>query len=159
MITIGVVGVGHWGPNLIRNFHGGSESRVRWICDTDQRRLAQVQARFGDIPVTTEVEDVLADPSVDAVVVATPTSTHHAISRAALQAGKDVLVEKPVTARAVEAQELAELCESSGRLLMVGHVFLYNEGVRRVRRYLQDDDARDRALHLHGAHQPGPDPQ
>jgi predicted dehydrogenase len=138
MITIGVIGAGHWGPNLIRNFHGGPASIVRWICDRDERRLSQLQARFPDVPVTVDADEVLGDKSVDAVIISTPTATHYALARAALAAGKDVLVEKPLTTRAAEAAELGELAEKAGRVLMVGHVFLYNEGIWRVRKYLQE---------------------
>lgn len=138
MIGIGVVGAGHWGPNLIRNFHGRAGSRVAWMCDRDQARLAQLQARFPDVPATTDTGVVFADSAVDAVVISTPTRTHFALAHAALSAGKDVLVEKPITTAAAEAQELGELAARGGRVLMVGHVFLYNQAVWRVRRYLEE---------------------
>src|SRR5580698_10022552 len=98
MIRIAVFGAGHWGPNLIRNFHNKTVSEVAWVGDPDQARLAQVSTRFPDVQVSLGPDAALADASVDAVVVATPTSTHHGLVKAALLAGKHVLVEKPITA-------------------------------------------------------------
>jgi predicted dehydrogenase len=138
MITIGVIGAGHWGPNLIRNFYGGRASRVDWICERDEARLAQLHDRFPLVRVTRDAAEVFADPAVHAVVISTPTSTHYDLARGALAAGKDVLVEKPITTRSSEAQELGDIAAKAGRVLMVGHVFLYNEGVWKVRRYLQE---------------------
>ncbi|MBI3183466.1 MAG: Gfo/Idh/MocA family oxidoreductase [Myxococcales bacterium] len=136
MIRVAVIGAGHWGPNLIRNFHNRQQSEVRWVADLDQARLAQVRARFPDVQLTSQADQALRDPEVDAVVVSTPTSTHFPIAKAALEARKHVLVEKPIAANAEEARELAELSERAGRVLMVGHVFVYNAAVRKVREYI-----------------------
>ncbi len=140
MIGIAVMGAGHWGPNLIRNFHNHDRSVVRVVCERDSARLAQVAARFPDVEVTTDPEAARADPAVDAVVIATPTSTHFALAAGALAAGKHVLVEKPLAARSDEAARLCGAAEAAGRVLMVGHVFLYNAGVQRVRRYLEANE-------------------
>lgn len=140
MIGVAVIGAGHWGPNLIRNFHNKLTSEVRWVVDTDQARLAQVRARFPDVAVTRELGPVLADARIEAVVVATPTSTHYGLVKAALEAGKHVLVEKPITTRSAEAIELCELAEARGRVLLVSHVFLYNAAVQKVRGYLAEGD-------------------
>lgn len=139
-IRVAVVGAGHWGPNLIRNFDNRPASVVRAVCDRDRARLDQVAARFPHIPVTDQFELVLADADIDAVVVATPTGSHFALCKAALAAGKDVLVEKPITTRTADALELTALAEREGRILMVGHVFLFNQAVRRVRAYLEAGD-------------------
>jgi predicted dehydrogenase len=139
-IRIAVVGAGHWGPNLIRNFDNRPASVVRAVCDRDRARLDQVAARFPHIPVTDRFDLVLADADIDAVVIATPTNSHFALCKAALTAGKDVLVEKPITTRAGEALELTALAERERRILMVGHVFLFNQAVRRVRAYLEAGD-------------------
>lgn len=138
--TVGfaVVGAGHWGPNLIRNFDQRPTSRVLWVVDPETSRLAQVRARFPDVEVVGDIEPVLRDERVDAVVVATPTSTHYRIVKAALQARKHVLVEKPITTNSAEATELCVLAASVDRVLMVGHVFVYNPAVQRVRQYLAD---------------------
>ncbi|MDQ3947034.1 MAG: Gfo/Idh/MocA family oxidoreductase [Actinomycetota bacterium] len=140
MIGIAVIGAGHWGPNLIRNFHNHDRSEVRVVCERDGARLAQVASRFPDVEVTTDVSVALADPGVDAAVIATPTSTHFALASAALAAGRHVLVEKPLAARSGEGAALCEAAEAAGRVLMVGHVFLYNAGVQRVRRYLEGNE-------------------
>ena len=133
MITIAVVGAGHWGPNLIRNFH--NHPRARWL-DRRPRPAAPGPGPlpFPDVPVTAEVEAALADPSVDAVVISTPTITHYALAKAALEPGKHVLVEKPITPRR-QGEELCRLPRAAA-VLLVGHMFLYNAGVRRVKRYL-----------------------
>jgi predicted dehydrogenase len=137
-MRVAVIGAGRWGPNLIRNFEQRPASEVGWVVDRDSSRLTQVQMRFPGARVGSDVDAALADDSVDAVVIATPTSTHYALVKAALQAGKHVLVEKPITTRASEAIELGELARAAGRILMVGHVFVYNRAVQRVRQYLDD---------------------
>ncbi len=136
MLKIAVLGAGHWGPNLIRNFHNHQSSDVSWVVDRDESRLALTRSRYPEIQVTADAGRVLADPQVDAVVVATPTTTHYALASAALRAGKHVLVEKPIATRVEEAEELCELAERGGRVLMVGHVFLFNSAIQRVKEYL-----------------------
>ena len=128
MIGIAVIGAGHWGPNLIRNFHDDPRSEVLWVIDRDPSRLQEVQTRFASMATSVDIADALGDPRVDAVVVATPTVTHYEIVRAALAAGKHVLVEKPITTNVAHAEELCSLAEKTRRVLMVGHVFLYNAG-------------------------------
>jgi len=140
MIRLAVIGAGRWGPNLIRNFHSRQESVVVAVIDRDAARLAQVQSRFADVAVGTDPERVLGDATIDAVVVATPTSTHYDLVKMALERGKHVLVEKPITADVHQAEELRALAESAGRVLMVGHVFLYNAGVQRVKQILESGE-------------------
>ncbi len=136
MIRVAVIGAGHWGPNLIRNFHNRRRSEVAWVVDRDASRLAQVSERFPEVRVSEAPEPALADPSVDAVVVATPTSTHYRLAKAALERDKHVLVEKPIASEVRHGVELCELAAQRGRVLLVGHVFVYNNGVRRVKQYL-----------------------
>lgn len=140
MIGVAVIGVGHWGPNLVRDFHDGRRSAVRWVVDRDPARLEAVRARFPDIQVASDAATAIADPAVDAVVVATPTVTHSALARAALEARKHVLVEKPLTADARQGEELCALAAAAGRVLMVGHVFLYNAAVRHVKRCFESGE-------------------
>ena len=97
MIRVAVLGAGHWGPNQIRSFHTHQASEVAWVVDVDAERAAQVSSRFPDVRVSARAEDALADPAVDAVVICTPTATHFSLAKAALAAGKHVLVEKPIT--------------------------------------------------------------
>ena len=138
MIRVAVIGAGQWGPNLIRNFATGERSEVAWVVDRDQARLDQVRQRFPAIQVSREADAALGDASVDAVVIATPSSTHHAFGRAALSAGKHVLVEKPIATTVAHAEELCALAEQRQRVLVVGHVFLHNTAVQRVKAYLSE---------------------
>ena len=141
MVRVGVIGAGHWGPHLIRNFDNRRTSVVAWVADRDPDRLAQVRARFPDVQVTEDAGAVIADPGVDAIVVATPTTTHHALAKQALDAGKHVLVEKPLATTVADAEELDALAKQAGLVLMVGHVFLYNDGVRWVKDFIDTGKA------------------
>jgi predicted dehydrogenase len=138
MIRVVVVGAGHWGPNLINNFHTHQRSEVACVVDLDEARLDRVSTRFPDIAVATDAELPFADSDVDAVVIATPTSTHYPLVKAALEAGKHVLVEKPITDNIATAEELGALAERQGRVLMVGHVFVYNNAAQAVKRCLDE---------------------
>jgi len=136
MIRVAVIGAGQWGPNLIRNFHNGQASKVVWIVDRDAARLAEVRTRFPDVQVAEEPVRALCDPTVDAVVVATPTSTHFTLAQQALQRGKHVLVEKPLATKSRQGTELFETAARQRLILMVGHVFVYNPAIRKVKEYL-----------------------
>jgi len=140
MVRVAIVGAGHWGPNLINNFHTSGRSEVAWVVDRDAERLAAVTARFPGTRTTEQLDDVLSDAAVDAVVIATPTSTHFELARAALEHGKHVLVEKPLTDSVDSSIALCALAERAGRVLMVGHVFVYNPGARRVKEYIHSGD-------------------
>jgi len=137
MIRIAVIGAGQWGPNLIRNFHSHEASEVVCVVDQSAARLQQARARFPDVRVTEDAAPVLADAGIDAVVIATPTNTHYPLARVALEHGKHVLVEKPITDDVARAEELCALAAARGRVLMVGHVFLYNPAVGRVKQLLE----------------------
>jgi predicted dehydrogenase len=137
LVRTAVIGAGHWGPNLIRNFHNHQTSEVAWVVDSDEARRELTRSRYPDIQVGADAGAAFADPGVQAVVVATPTITHHRLAAAALRAGKHVLVEKPIATTAAEADELCALAARHDRVLMVGHVFLFNAGIRRVKEYLQ----------------------
>jgi predicted dehydrogenase len=136
MIRVAVIGAGQWGPNLIRNFHNNQTSEVVWIIDRDAARLEEVHAHFPDVQVAKDPEQALRDPSVHAVVVATPTSTHYALAKEALERRKHVLVEKPLTTEVKQGLGLLELATKYGLTLMVGHVFVYNPAIRKVKEYL-----------------------
>jgi predicted dehydrogenase len=131
-----VLGAGEWGPNLIRNFHNKQASEVVWIIDRDATRLDDVHARFPDVQIGEAAEQALSDPSVHAVVVATPTSTHYALAKEALERRKHVLVEKPLTTEVKQGLGLLELATRERLVLMVGHVFVYNPAIRKVKEYL-----------------------
>jgi len=129
IVRMGVIGFGQWGPNHVRNFTQLDGCEIVRIADAAPARLAAAQRFLRGVATTTDPTAVLADPTIDAVVVATPTASHHALVKAALLAGKDVLCEKPLARTAAECRELADLAAERGRILMVGHVFLYNAAV------------------------------
>jgi predicted dehydrogenase len=136
MIRVAVIGAGQWGPNLIRNFHNKQTSEVVWIIDRDAGRLEEVHAHFPDVHIANDPEQALRDSSVHAVVVATPTGSHYALAKEALERRKHVLVEKPLTTEVKQGLGLLELATKYGLTLMVGHVFVYNPAIRKVKEYL-----------------------
>jgi predicted dehydrogenase len=130
-VKVGLAGLGYWGPNLARNFDDLAE--LTWLCDISDESLTRFAPRYPDARTTTEFDEMLADESVEAVVVATPVPTHYELARSALEAGKHVLVEKPPATRAVEMEELVRLAEERGLVLMPGHLLLYHPGVRKLK--------------------------
>lgn len=133
MIGIGVVGYGYWGPNLVRNFVEITSSRVVSVCDLDPKRLALVHARYPGIETTADYRALLKHPEIDAIVIATPVSTHYELAMQALAAGKHVLVEKPLTMTVAQGERLVEEAERRGLILMVDHTFIYTAAVRKIR--------------------------
>jgi predicted dehydrogenase len=140
MLRVAVVGAGHWGPNLINNFANSGRSCVAWVVDRDEDRLRAVRERFEGVRTSRDVKDVLADRDVDAVVIATPTQTHYELARRSLEAGKHTLVEKPLTTSVETSRALCELAEKAERVLMVGHVFVYNAAAQEVKRYVSSGE-------------------
>ncbi|HEY0513845.1 MAG TPA: Gfo/Idh/MocA family oxidoreductase [Thermoanaerobaculia bacterium] len=136
ILRIAVIGAGHWGPNLIRNFHNHTTSEVAWVIDRDEARLRLAESRYPGLRVSADPAVAFADPEVDAVVISTPTITHYDLASTALAAGKHALVEKPIAANVEEAEALCELAEQRGLVLMTGHVFLFNGAIRRIKEYL-----------------------
>ncbi len=143
MSGIAVIGAGHWGPHLIRNFSDHLASQVLWVVETDERRRKAVAERFPSVGFTADLADVLADDRVDAVVVATPTHSHARITQDALEAGKHVLVEKPLADDIEAALRLCRQAEDRGLVLMVGHVFLFNPAFRAAKEYIDAGELGD----------------
>jgi predicted dehydrogenase len=139
-ISIGVIGCGYWGPNLIRNFRALPHCRVKALCDMNETRLKHMSTLYPDVVGTTSHEELLALPDLDAVVVAVPVRFHYAMAKAALLAGKHVLVEKPLASSSAECAELIEIAHRQGLILMVGHTFLYSSAVRRIVEIIQSGD-------------------
>jgi predicted dehydrogenase len=135
-LGVAVVGLGYWGPNLARVLDQNLSVRVGWLCDLDRARLKALAPRFRGARSTTHFERVLADPAVDAVVLATPVDSHYDLAVRALEAGKHVFVEKPLAASSQLADDLVEVADVHGRLLMCGHTFLYSPSVRAVKEIL-----------------------
>ena len=136
-VSIGIVGAGYWGPNLIRNFADTPGCEVRYVCDARQDALARIAKRFSHVQTTTRFSDLLADSTLDAVVLATPVSTHATLATEALLAGKHVLIEKPLCADLASAQQVVTLAQQQQRTLMVGHTFEYNPAVRKLKEVIK----------------------
>jgi predicted dehydrogenase len=136
MTGVAIVGAGHWGPHLIRNFSSLHGSQALWVIEKDERRRKLIGERFPGVQISDEISDALSDDRVDAIVIATPTSTHAPLVRESLEADKHVLVEKPLTADLGSAVELSQLAERKGLVLMVGHVFLFNAAVNSAKAYI-----------------------
>lgn len=132
-IKVGVIGCGYWGPNLLRNLAENEDAELRWICDLDTQRLVTMGRRYPAARQTNDIKELLADSTLDAVVIATPVWTHFPFAQQALTAGKHVLVEKPLTSSVSEAEQLVELAERLGLTLMVDHTFVYTGAVRKIK--------------------------
>lgn len=137
---VGVIGAGHWGPNLIRFFHDSRDVDLQVVCDRDEARRRAIAGRYPGVPLAADADAVLRADDVDAVVIATPSATHADLTEAALRAGKHVLVEKPMATTPADAARLVEVAAECGRVLMSGHVFLYNDAVRELKRISDDED-------------------
>ncbi len=141
MTTVGVVGLGYWGPNLARNFD--DLGTLRWLCDADTEIQARFASRYPHAQVTGELDDLLADPELEAVVVATPVPTHYPLAKRALEAGKHVLVEKPPAMHGDEMEELVAIAEERDLTLMPGHLLLYHPGVRKLKELVDSGELGD----------------
>ena len=130
MTRIGLAGLGYWGPNLARNFDELAD--LAWLCDLSPELRERFAARYPRARVTSDFGQLLADPTLEAVVIATPVVTHFELARRALDAGKHVFVEKPMALHASEAEELVALAEEQERVLMPGHLLLYHPGVKKL---------------------------
>jgi predicted dehydrogenase len=138
MLRIGVIGYGYWGPNLVRNFSVSSRTQVDMVCDMNQQSLKKVKKAYPQMRVTTDVNELIKDPAIDAVAIATPVFTHYALAKQVLEAGKSVFVEKPFTHTVAEAEELVELADKKKLKIMVDHTFLYTGAVRKIKQLIED---------------------
>ncbi|MPZ93374.1 MAG: gfo/Idh/MocA family oxidoreductase [Propionibacteriales bacterium] len=136
-IGVAVVGAGYWGPNLVRNLRASPELSLGWVCDVDGDRARQVVGPDNGIRTTTDLDAVLEDPAVQAVAVATPAHTHVDVARRALQAGKHVLVEKPLATSYTDAEALVRLADAQELVLMCDHTYCYTPAVLKIREVVQ----------------------
>jgi predicted dehydrogenase len=143
MVRVAVVGLGYWGPNLVRNFNELLCAEVAAVCDRDVDRLELIRRRYPAVKACTDIDDVLADETIDAVAFATPVSTHFPLGRAALEAGKHVFIEKPLAASTAECLELIRLAEDRGLVVMPGHTFLYSPPVVAVHDLIESGELGD----------------
>jgi predicted dehydrogenase len=142
-VKIGLVGCGYWGSNLCRVLAGHPQVDLRWICDPSPKALERAHRLAPKAGLLTEIEAGLADGDVEAVIVAVPVKDHFEVAMAALQAGKHVLVEKPLARTVTEASTLCEEANRRGQILMVGHTFLYNGTVRRIKAMIDEGELGD----------------
>lgn len=133
MVRAAVIGLGYWGPNLVRNFASVLGPDLRIVCDQCPDRVRSIERNYPSTRGVTDVNEVFTDPEIDAVAIATPVSTHFPLAKAALLAGKSVFVEKPLTRTSAEAEELIDLARAKGLVLMVDHVFLHNNAVKKMK--------------------------
>ena len=142
-MKIAIIGYGYWGPNLLRNFAETEDAEVAWCADQRPQRRSLAQKRYPALRTTDNPEDVFGDPQVDAVVIATPVSTHFPLAKRALECGKHVLIEKPMARTAGEVEELIALAQRNGRVLMVDHTFIYTGAVRKIKEIIARGDLGD----------------
>ncbi|MDQ3995097.1 MAG: Gfo/Idh/MocA family oxidoreductase [Actinomycetota bacterium] len=151
-VTVGLAGLGYWGPNLARNFGDLPEADLRWLCDHSPEALTAHGARFPTARRTTRFADLLEDPELEAIVVATPVVTHAELAREALLAGKHVFVEKPMALGVDDAEELVAIAEERGLVLMPGHLLLYHPGVVKLKELVTSGQL-GRVLYVYGNRQ------
>lgn len=136
-LKVGVIGAGYWGPNLIRNFNEAKDADVAAVADLQAARLAPIQKRYPSVRMTTDHREILADPKIEAVAIATPIHTHRPLCEEAFAAGKHVLVEKPLAGTVEDAEAIVSAARAAGRTLMVGHTFVHNPAVGAVRAIIE----------------------
>ena len=139
-IRVAVIGYGYWGPNLVRNFSGLDGCQVTAVCDLDSESLARASRLYPAIRVTESIDELLAGGDIDAVAIATPVASHFELARRAIESGRHVLIEKPMTSTADESRQLIDLAAKAGVVLMVDHTFLYTGAVRKIRELLDDGE-------------------
>jgi len=150
MARLAQVGLGQWGKNLARNFADLGE--LAWLCDSDLEQHSGLAQRYPQARLTTAFDEVLADDSVEAIVIATPVPTHYDLARRSLEAGKHVFVEKPPAMRGAELEDLCELSEERGLVLMPGHLLLYHPGVKKLKEIVGSGELGD-VLYVYGNRQ------
>jgi predicted dehydrogenase len=138
VVNVGVIGYGYWGPNLVRNFEQIPSSNLVACCDLNPDNLKKVQGTYPQVRVTQNIDDILQDTAIDAVIIATSAPTHHELAKKALLAKKHVMVEKPLTLSSASSKDLIDTAESVNRRLMVGHLLEYHSAVEHVKSLIDD---------------------
>lgn len=143
MLNIAQIGVGYWGPNLLRNLLANRECRVKTVADLSKDRQDYVKRLYPAIEVTDELGQIFLDPEIDAVVIATPVATHFDLAKQALESGKHILVEKPLATKVMEIEQLGKIACEKKLIAMVGHTFLYNGAVRYIKKLIDSGEVGD----------------
>lgn len=149
-VNLALIGCGYWGPNYARNFSEIEGCRLKWICDIDRARLDRFKNRYPNVNATTDFLDILNDKDTHAVVISTPSTKHYKLAKEALSAGKHVLVEKPLCISSKECLDLIRLVKEKNKILMVGHTFLYNPAITKLKEYIEKKEIGD-LLYLHSS--------
>jgi predicted dehydrogenase len=139
-VSIGVVGLGYWGPNLARNLHAIGSTELRWCCDGRDAARERLAAQYPDARFTSDFDDLLSDPTLDAIVLATPVPTHAELAVRVLEAGKHCFVEKPMARTVADAERVAEAQQRSGKVLMVGHLLQFHPGINKLKEIADSGD-------------------
>ena len=142
-VGVAVVGAGYWGPNLIRNFAATDQTDLRWVCDISVDRARRAVGAQTQIEITNDLEDVLADPEVEAVAIATPPSSHAPLALRCFEAGRHVLVEKPLAENLEDGTRMVEAAAAASRNLMCDHTFCYTSAVRKIREFIASGELGD----------------
>lgn len=142
-MKIGVIGLGYWGPNVVRNFLSTPGVEKVYGCDLDEKRLKFAKSKFPSIEVTNDTEFILKSPEIDAVAIVTPVKTHYPLAKRAMENGKHVLVEKPMASSVKEAEELIEISERKNLVLMVDHTFIFTGAVRKIKELIDSGEIGD----------------
>lgn len=143
MIRVGVIGYGYWGPNLVRNYHASDKTEIRMVCDLDAERVKKVSKLYPSVKLTTDIDEIINSDEIDALSIATPVSTHYELAMKAMNAGKHVLVEKPIADSSEKCEQMLEAAEKNGVTLMVDHTFPYTAAVRKIRDLVRAGDIGD----------------
>ena len=138
MIRMGVIGYGYWGPNIVRNFNHTEGITIVSICDVNSDKLKRAKKSYPNLELTSDVNDILSSPNIDAVAVVTPVATHFDLAKKALENGKYVFVEKPFTQTVAQAEELIELADRKNLKIMVDHTFLFTGAVRKIKQVIDE---------------------
>jgi predicted dehydrogenase len=142
-IKVGVVGCGYWGPNLIRNFNENYQTDLRYACDLDGQRLERIKVRYPAVTVTKNYKDLLRDKDLHVVAIATPVYTHYRFAKEALESGKHLLIEKPMTSNSKEAGTLVNLAEKKNLMIFVDHTFIYTGAVKKMKEVISSKNLGD----------------
>ncbi len=143
MINVGVVGVGYWGPNIIRNFISNKKTNISTCCDLNQQRLDNIKSIYPSLEITKDYKDIINNSKIDLVAVCTPVFSHYEIAKSALEAGKHVLIEKPMTTTSKQSEELVNIATQKNLQIFVDHTFVYTGAVRKIKEIVQNGELGD----------------
>lgn len=133
MINIGVIGLGYWGPNIVRNFSKNNDCNIKWLCDINVHKIKHIEKLYPAVKLTTDYRDIFKDKDTDAIAIATPLPTHYKIAKDALRRGKHVLVEKPFVSSSQQAEDLLSIAKEKKLILMVGYTYVYSPAIRKIK--------------------------